>query len=74
MGTQIPAPQRWPAAHCWAVEHVQKPSVHCPLEPHWELVTQVPHVLCAQTCPPPHWLFDVHALHMPLMHARPSMG
>jgi hypothetical protein len=54
--TQTPAPQRCPIPHWGSLVQVQKPSLHCPLGPHWALVTHVPHVPETQAMPPPHWL------------------
>jgi hypothetical protein len=71
MDTHTPAPHRCPAAHCWLPVQVQNPAVHCPVVPHWALVTHVPHVPATQASPPPHWLLAVHAEHLPLMHASP---
>src|SRR5580704_14253966 len=71
MATQTPAPQRWPEAHCVSVTHAQKPPVHCPLEPHCESMTQVPHVPCTHACPPSHGLFEVQAAHAPLRQTSP---
>jgi hypothetical protein len=31
----------------------------------------VPHVPPTQAWPPPHWLFAVHWVQVPLMHVRP---
>jgi hypothetical protein len=42
IGTHTPEPQRCPDEHCWSVEHVQYPSMHFPLVPHWASVAQVP--------------------------------
>ncbi len=52
--------------------HVQKPSVHVPLAPHWLFVEQVPHVPCTHAMPPPHWLFDAQLVQVPLMQANPG--
>jgi len=70
--TQTPDPQRSPVAHCAFVEHVQNPSVHCPVGPHCEATAHVPQVPPTQAIPPPHWLFAVHAVHAPSMQTSPE--
>jgi hypothetical protein len=45
--------------------------MHCPLVPHCESMTQVPHVPCTHAWPPSHWLFDVQAAHAPLTQIWP---
>src|SRR5580658_2669014 len=72
IGTQTPAPQRCPAAHCAELVHVQNPSMQLPPGPHWALVMQVPQVPSTHACPPPHWLLAVQWVQTPSTQARPG--
>jgi hypothetical protein len=53
------------------MEHAQALLTHCPFGPHCELETHVPQVPWTQARPPPHWLFDVHAVHDPATQTSP---